>query len=102
MFYKTYGGEAIERIAGHAGGKLLRRLRQMGTPAVVQFRYPAYGKEWCSFTAGRMPQSMIELFLQSEGNWEAMDYGWDVMIKRDVPAANIVAVVRIDNPDVAA
>lgn len=101
VFYETYGGEAIERIAAYAGGKLLGRLQQMGTPAVVLFRYPAYGEGWCLFTAGRLPQTMIELSLQSQGNWEAMDYGWDVMIERDVPPANIVAVVNLDDPDVA-
>lgn len=102
VFYETYGGEAIERITAHASDKLVGRLRQMGTPAVVIFRYPAYGEGWCASTAHRLPQTMIELFLQSEGNWEACDYGWDVMIKRDLPAANIVAVVKLDNPEVAA
>lgn len=102
VFYETYGGEALERIAGYAGGKLLGRLKQMGTPAVVLFRYPAYSDGWCIFTAGRLPQTMIELFLHSQGNWEAMDHGWDIMIKRDVPAANILAVLKLDDLEVAA
>ncbi len=100
VFYKSYGGEAIERIAGYAGGKLERRLKQLGTPAVVIIRYPTYG--WCKFTHGRLPQSMIELHLRYEGDWEAMDCGWDIMINRHVPTENIVAVVSLDDPAVAA
>ncbi|RWD28661.1 hypothetical protein [Mesorhizobium sp.] len=100
VFYESYGGEAIERIAGYARGKLEQRLKQLGTPAVVIIRYSAYG--WCKFTHGRLPQSMIELHLQHEGDWEAMDYGWDIMINRDVPAENIVAVVPLDDPAVTA
>ena len=73
MFYESYGGEALERIAAYAGGKLEQRLKRLGTPAVVILRYPAYG--WCKFSRGRLPQSMIELHLQHKGDWEAMDYG---------------------------
>lgn len=100
VFYESYGGEALERIARYAGGKLEQRLKQLGTPAVAIIRYPTYG--WCKFTRGRLPQSMIELHLQHEGDWEAMDYGWDIMINRHVPAENIVAVVLLDDPAVAA
>lgn len=99
VFFESYGGEAIERMAGYAGGKLELRLKKIGEPAVVMIRYPAYG--WCQFTQGRLPQSMIELHLQHEGGWEAMDYGWDIMIKRDIPAQNVIAIVPPDDPAVA-
>ena len=91
VFYDHYGGEAIERMAGYAKGKLEHRLKQIGEPAVVIIRYPAYG--WCRFTHSRLPQSMIELHLQYEGRWEAMDHDWNIMIKRDVPAQHVIAVV---------
>ncbi|TMV88955.1 hypothetical protein FGG78_15800 [Thioclava sp. BHET1] len=99
-FYESYGGEALERIASYSGGKLEQRLKQLGEPAVAVMRYPAYG--WCSFTAFRLPQSMIELHLQHEGLWEATDCGWDIMIERDIPAKNIVNVLPLDDPAVAA
>lgn len=99
VFFESYGGEAIERIAGYAAGKLGDRLKKMGTPAVVVSRFPAFG--WCSRTESRHPQGMIELYLEAEGNWDAMDYGWDVMIERHVPPENIVAVVSYDDPSVA-
>lgn len=101
VFYESYGGEAMERIAGYAKGKLEGRLKTLGTPAVVVFRYPAYREGWCRFTAGRLSQSLIELFLQNEGDWEAMDYGWDIMIKRSVPADRILSVLPRDHADVA-
>jgi hypothetical protein len=41
VLYESVGREAIERIVGYAGGKLERRLKQIGTPAVVIIRYPA-------------------------------------------------------------
>ena len=99
VFFESFGGEALERIAGYARGKLERRLKQLGEPAVVIFRYPAYG--WCKFTHARLPQSMIELHLHHESRWEAMDYGWDIMINQDVPAKNIVAVMPLDDLKVA-
>lgn len=102
VFYESYGGEAIERIAGYARGKLESKLKTMGTPAVVTIRYPGYGPGWCKRTAGRLPQSMIELFLEAEGDWEAMDHGWDIMIERDVPPRHIVSVVGYRDPSVVA
>jgi len=102
VFYESYGGEAIERIAGYARGKLAKSLTLLGTPAVVVLRYPAYGDYWCKFTTGRLPQTMIELYLKAEGDWEAMDYGWDVMIERDVPPDHIIAVVPLKDPSLAA
>ena len=91
VFYDYYGGEAIKWMARYAKGNLELRLKQIGKPAVVIIRYPAYG--WCRFTNSRLPKSMIELYLQYEGSWEAMDYSWDIMIKRDVPAKHVIAVV---------
>ena len=44
---------------------------------------------------------MIELHLHHESRWEAMDYGWDIMINQDVPAKNIVAVMPLDDLKVA-
>ncbi|MGR3761737.1 hypothetical protein ACUXV3_16645 [Roseobacteraceae bacterium NS-SX3] len=73
VFYESCGGEALERIATNAGGKLEQKLKQLGKPAVVIIRYPALG--WCAFTNDRLPRSMIELHLQHQGNWEAPDYG---------------------------
>ena len=99
VFFGSYGGEAIERMAGCSQGKLELCLKQIGNPAVIIVRYPAYG--WCEFTHSRLPQSMIELHLQHEGEWEAMDYGWDIMIKRDIPAQNIVAILPPDHSSVA-
>ena len=99
-FFASYGGEAVATIAGYACGKLEQKLQQLGKPAVVIIRYPAYG--WCDFTPGQLPQSMIELHLQHEGGWKAMGYSWDIMINRDVPAKNIVAVLPLDDPAVSA
>lgn len=101
VFFEGYGGEAIERIAGLAGlsgGTLMARLQTMGTPAVVVARIPVFG--WCRSTAVRIAQSMIELYLEHQGDWEPMDYGWDIMIEQDVPAAHIVNVVANDDPAV--
>lgn len=99
-FYESYGGEAIWHIARCAGGKLEQAIKQLGKPAVVMIRYPAYG--WCQRTEDRLPQSMIELHLQHEGNWEAKDHTWDIQITRDVPAENIVNVVHPNDPQVLA
>ncbi|MBZ9940159.1 hypothetical protein LB533_03470 [Mesorhizobium sp. BR1-1-13] len=73
VFFESFGSEAVERIAGYAGGKLDATLKQVGEPAVVVARFPAYG--WCRFTEHRLPQSMIELYLERQGDWEPMDYG---------------------------
>lgn len=102
VFFEGYGGEAIERIAGLAslsGGTLMARLQTMGMPAVVIARLPVFG--WCNRTRTRVAQSMIELFLEREGAWEAMDHHWDIMVERDVPADRIVAVVSNADPRVA-
>lgn len=99
VFFESYGGEAIARIAEYAAGKLYDRLKNMGTPAVVVTRYPAFG--WCSRTESRHPQGMIELYLEAEGGWDAMDYCWDVLIEGNVPPENIIAVVPYDDPSVA-
>lgn len=102
VFFEGYGGEAIERIAGLAGmsgGTLMARLQTMGTPAVVVARIPVFG--WCRRTEYRIAQSMIELYLEQEGDWEAMDHGWDIMIEQDVPADHIIAVVSHDDPSVS-
>ncbi len=92
VFYNSYGGEAFQRIAANADGRLRRTLSRLGQPAVVIFRYPVSG--WCVRTPDRLPQSMIESFLQHEGRWEAMDHGWDIRITRDVPATNVIDVVH--------
>ncbi len=100
VFYESYGGEALQRIADLADGELKRALKRLGMPAVVIIRYPAHG--WCARTQDRLPQSMMELYLQHEGNWQAMDCGWDSKITVDVPPENIVAVVHPDDPLVTA
>ncbi len=46
---------------------------------------------------GRLVPSVIELYLRAEAGFEAVDYGWDVMVKRDVPATLIEAVVPPDD-----
>lgn len=56
---------------------------------------PALG--WCTFADGRLVPSVIELYLRAEAGFEAVDYGWDVMVKRDVPATLIEAVVPPDD-----
>jgi hypothetical protein len=91
VFFESYGGEAIKRVAGYAQGKLEQRLKLLGKPAVVIIRYPAYG--WCEFTHRSLPQSMIKSYLRQESDWETMTCGWDIMIRRDVPPQNIVAVL---------
>ena len=99
VFFETYGGEALNHIASCACGKLKNRLKRIGEPAVVIFRYPAYS--WCKFTHVRLPQSMIELHLQNQKYCEAIDFGWDITISQDVPAQNIIAVVPLDDPEIA-
>ncbi|MDX8437779.1 hypothetical protein RFN25_30720 [Mesorhizobium abyssinicae] len=99
VFFESFGGKAVERIADYAGGKLGATLKQVGHPAVVVARFPAYG--WCRFTEHRLPQSMIELYLEDQGDWEPMDYSWDIMIQRDIPREAIEAVVRSDDPMVS-
>ena len=95
----NYGGEAVDDIAVLAGGKLKQRLQKMGTPAVVVARIPVFG--WCRSTEGRIAQSIIELYLEAQGDWDPMDYGWDIMLEQDVPADRIVAVVAHDDPSVS-
>ena len=91
VFFEHYGGEAIQRIAESASNSALKAVQALGAPAVVVTTIPASG--WCLFADGRLAQTLIELFLQAEGGREASDYGWDVMVERDVPADRIEAIV---------
>ena len=74
-------------------------VSRRASPAVVIARIPATG--WCQFADYRLPQTMIEVFLEAEASTEATDYGWDVMVARDIPAELIEAVVPPDDPMVA-
>lgn len=98
IFFEHFGGEAVQRLAGEEG-ELVEALQALGKPQVVVARIPATG--WCRFADGRLPQSMIELFLERQGDWDPMDYGWDVMLERDIPADRIEAIVDPRDPAVA-
>lgn len=98
VFFEHFGGEAIERMAGMAGETSLKFIQSLGMPAVVIANIPATG--CCEFADGRFPQTLIELFLEAEGGIEPMDYGWDVMVKADIPPEWIEAVVPVDDPSV--
>jgi len=99
VFFKHWGGEAIQRLAAMASPELVAAIQSLGTPAVVTVSIPAFG--CCSFSDGRLAPTMVRLMLERAGlaekSWEA----WDVLVKQAIPAEWIESVLPKDDVTLA-
>jgi hypothetical protein len=99
VFFKHWGGEAIQRLAQMASRELVLGIQSLGTPAVVTFGIPAFG--YCSFSDWRLPPTMVGLMLESAGLIERNLEAWDVLVKQAIPAEWIENVLPKDDPTLA-
>lgn len=91
VFFGHFGGEAIQRLSLNASPDVHEAIKELGQPKVVVCRIPSVG--WCRFAGSRLPRTMIELFLEHRGEWEALEVGWDVSLDRIVPPARIEQIL---------
>lgn len=99
VFFESWGGEAVERIATTASPTLARAIQKIGTPGVVVFRIPGFG--FCEFGDLRLAPTMIDLGLERDATIDVSVGGWDVCCKSAVPAEWIEAVLPPNDPSLA-
>lgn len=99
VFFTSWGGEAVERIATTASPALARGVLSIGTPGVVVFRIPALG--FCEFSDGRLAPTMMDLVLEREATITFCLGGWDVCCKSAIPPEWIEAVLPPTDPSLA-
>lgn len=99
VFFKHWGGEAIQRLAHMASASLETAIRGVGTPAVVTFAMPAFG--CCTFGDLRLAPTMVGLLLEEAGLIEQNGECWDVLLTRSVPPDWIQSVLPSSDPGLA-
>ena len=99
VFFESWGGEAVERIATKASPALVRGIRSIGTPGVVVFRMPALG--FCEFGDLQLAPTMIELALERDPTIDVIVGGWDVCCSSVIPAEWIEGVLPPNDPSLA-
>lgn len=95
VFFKHWGGEAIQRLSTMASPQLEAAIQSLGTPAVVTASIPAFG--CCSFSDRRLAPTMIGLMLERAGHIERSWEAWDVLVKQTIPAEWIESVLPKDD-----
>jgi hypothetical protein len=99
VFFKHWGGEAIQRLSAMASPQLVAEIQSLGTPAVVTASIPAFG--CCSFSDWRLAPTMVGLMLESSGEIEMSWEAWDVLVKQPIPAEWIESVLPKDDAALA-
>jgi hypothetical protein len=98
IFFEHWGGEAIQRLT-QSKATLTKTIRTLGSPAVIVGNIPAFGA--CERSALRLAPAMLSLLLEHAGHEFSIE-SWDVMLKRNVPADWIEAVLPHTHPSLAA
>jgi hypothetical protein len=96
VFFKHWGGEAIQRLAHTASADLEAKIRSLGAPAVVTFNIPAFG--CCARSDYRLAPTMLGLMLERASLIERNYEIWDVLLKRPIPTEWIESVLPNDDP----
>lgn len=91
VFFKHWGGEAIQRLAAMASPELEVGIQSLGAPAVVTASIPAFG--CCSFSDSRLAPTMVGLMLERASQIEWSREAWDVLVKQAIPAEWIESVL---------
>jgi hypothetical protein len=99
VFFKHWGGEALQRLAHTVSADLEAKIRSLGTPAVVTFNIPAFG--CCTRSDYRLAPTMLGLMLERAGLIERNYEAWDVLLKRPIPTEWIESVQPNDDPALA-
>ncbi len=99
VFFKHWGGEAIQRLAAMASREFEARIQSLGAPAVVTVSIPAFG--CCRNSDSRLAPTMVGLMLERAGLAEKEWGAWDVLVKQAIPAEWIESVLSKDDETMA-
>jgi hypothetical protein len=99
VFFKHWGGEAIQRLAAMVSPELEVGIQSLGAPAVVTASIPAFG--CCNFGEWRLAPTMVALMLERARQIESSREAWDVLVKQAIPAEWIESVLPKDDVTLA-